>query len=77
MDVSTDLGGAGTLTLIPYKDVSTDLDGAGTLTHLPYVDVSTDLGGDPHPHNLYVTPHHQMRHKSHTKVLSKWLNKEK
>ena len=24
---------------------------------------------------LYVTPHHQMRHKSHTKVLSKWLNK--
>ena len=26
---------------------------------------------------LYVTPHHQMRHKSHTKVLSKLLNKEK
>ena len=26
---------------------------------------------------LYVTPHHQMRHKLHTKVLSKWLNKEK
>ena len=26
---------------------------------------------------LNVTPHHQMRHKSHRKVLSKWLNKEK
>ena len=25
----------------------------------------------------YVTPHHQMRHKSHTKVLSKWLNQSK
>ena len=25
----------------------------------------------------YVTSHHQMRHKSHSKVLSKWLNKEK
>ena len=27
--------------------------------------------------NTYVTPYHQMRHKSHTKILSKWLNKEK
>ena len=26
---------------------------------------------------IYVTPLHQMRHESHTKVLSKWLNKEK
>ena len=25
---------------------------------------------------LYVTPHHQMRHKSHTNVLSKWLNRK-
>ena len=25
---------------------------------------------------IYVTPHHQMRHKSHTKVLSKWLNRK-
>ena len=24
----------------------------------------------------YVTQHHQMRHKSHTKVLSKWQIKE-
>ena len=31
----------------------------------------------PEMARLYVTPHHQMRHKSHTKVLSKWLNKEK
>ena len=27
--------------------------------------------------NSYVTHHNQMRHKSHTKVLSKWQNKEK
>ena len=53
MDVSADLGGAGTLAHIPYMDVSTDLGGAGTLTHLPYMDVSTDLGGDPHTHTLY------------------------
>ena len=26
---------------------------------------------------FYVTHHHQMRHKSHTKVQSKWQNKEK
>ena len=26
---------------------------------------------------IHVTPHHQMRHKWHTKVLSKWQNKEK
>ena len=25
---------------------------------------------------IYVTQHHQMRHKSHTKVLSKWQIKE-
>ena len=25
----------------------------------------------------YVTHQHQMRHTSHTKVLSKWQNKEK
>ena len=24
--------------------------------------------------HVYVTHHHQMRHKSHTKVLSKWQN---
>ena len=53
MDVSTDLGGAGTLTHITYMDVSTDLGGSGTLTHITYMDVSTDLGGDPHTHNLY------------------------
>ena len=25
---------------------------------------------------IYVTQHHQMRHESHTKVLSKWQIKE-
>ena len=27
--------------------------------------------------HIICDPHHRMRHKSHTKVLSKWLNKEK
>ena len=27
-------------------------------------------------HILYVTQHHQMRHKSHTKVLSKWQTRK-
>ena len=63
MDVSTDLGGAGTLTHIPYMDVSTDLGGAGTLTHIlyTYLDIvgggrpGLGRGGDPHTHTRYCS----------------------